>query len=259
MENIEYKFKNFDLTIDSSNIIGIIGKNGSGKTTLLDLIYQMDISSDGKIYINKNTIYDSVKTSSKKYRKEISYLRQNNEYNFFCKNILEDIKSIDKVNLEELKNLLKLFGIRENLLNKDYFELSSGQFQKISIIKVILKNSKILLFDDPTKNMDEKSALNLIKILKRKKREGKIIILASLDSDFLLKVSDKLIVLYDNNLYINDDIYEIFSNNVLLNKINIKMPKLINFKISAEITKKIKLVYRDNINDLVKDIYRNVK
>ena len=259
-ENVCYKkiFKDLDFSVDSSKVIGITGKNGSGKTSLLNLIYGLDIDFNGKIYIDKYELYN--KTSEKdieKIRKQISYLKQDSDYNYRV--VLEELKLVDGFDVEKLNELLELFNLKEEKLHKRDFELTKGELQKVLIIKTLLKNSNLILLDDPTKYIEQKSILNLVKVLKRKKREGCLLIISSLDSEFLLRIVDKIICINSDDISIYSNKYSFFSEEKMLDKINLKMPEIVNFKVIAEHNKKVKLINRDNTNDLIKDIYRNVK
>ena len=129
---------------------------------------------------------------------------------------------------------------------------------EILFIKLLLSNKKILLIDDITSSLDTKSISTIVKILKREKRDGKIIILSSNNSEFLLSAADSFIILEDNSVTINNNKYNLFSNKTLLDSIEMPMPDIVKFKNLAQ-NKGIKLMYRDNINDLIKDIYRNAK
>ena len=116
-----------------------------------------------------------------------------------------------------------------------------------------------MLLNNPTEYLDNKSVQNLIKILKRKKRENKIIIIVSYDSEFILKVSDRILAIEQGKIINDSDKYLFFKNDRLLSLVNLEKPKVIEFEQLVEKLKGIRLGYRDNINDLIKDIYRNAK
>ena len=120
---------------------------------------------------------------------------------------------------------------------------------------MIIADKKIILLDDITSGLDHKSISVLIKFLKKEKRNNKIIIVTSQDSQFLLSV----LILDNANLIKKENKYEFFSNQDLLNKCGLIMPEILKFREIVLKRKGIKLLYRDNVNDLIKDIYRNVK
>ena len=79
-----------------------------------------------------------------------------------------------------------------------------------------------------------------------------------MDSDFLLRIADSFIIL-DNGKVINSiDKYNIFTDTQILDRVGMSVPSVLDFKMKANL-KKIKLMYRDNIDDLIKDVYRNAE
>lgn len=262
LKNVCYKniFNDINLTINQNKITAIVGKNGSGKTAIMNLIYGLDKDFLGEIKIGKFALNrDTKKQSIINLRKNISYIRQYSENDLFNSNIYNDIKcDVSNLDDQKLYELLETFELSEDILNKNYLDLNSSEKRKILIVKSLMKDSKIMMFDDITRDLDYKSIEKLIKILKRKKRDGKTIILSSIDSDFLVKIADSFMAILDNKIIMADDKYSFFSNLELINSINMNLPKIIEFKMLAD-TKKTKMLYRDNINDLIKDIYRNVK
>lgn len=247
-----------NLNFKSNEITSIIGKNGSGKTDILNIIYGFKEIQEGNLKFGKNIINNEKKI--KEFRKNISYLTEDFNNQLFNINIKEDIKyGLDNFDKEKLNELLKLFSLDEEILSKNYSELSSGEIKKILLISAILKDSKIILLDNPTSNLDNKSIQSLIKILKRLKRKDKLIIIVSYDSDFLLQVSDRVIVIDNKKVILDGKKFDILSNEKILNKIHLDVPSVIRFENRVLQLKNIKLGYRDNINDLIKDIYRNAK
>ena len=261
--NIEYKniFKNLNVEIEDKVITAIIGKNGSGKTSLLNLISGLDNCFNGEILLGRDLVNSkSNKKNIQEAQKDIFYLRQECQNDLFNVNVLEDIKySSSNIDMNKLQELLKLFELDEKILRKNYLDLCGSEIKKALLIKMFLKDSKIILLDDPTNDLDQKSISSLIKLLKREKYNGKLILVASMDSEFLLKVADEFIVIDELKAYKIKEKYEVFSNVSLLKQVNLKIPHILDFKLKANRKKGIKLAYRDNINDLIKDIYRNVE
>ena len=261
--DVSYKniFKQVNFNIEKGQIFSIIGKSASGKTTVFDLIYGQDLNFEGKITFGKKVLDKNRKDKQlKEIKDDIFYLRQNYYDHLFNINILEDINYyVEGYKKIELEELLKTFGLDNDILKKHYSELSDGEIKKVFLIITLLSNKKILLLDDVTANLDLKGKKTLIKQLKRVKREGKIIILSSSDVNFLLEVTDVVLYINDNKIVVESNKYCFFENKDNLDKCNIQMPKILQFKDVVLKRKKIKLLYRDNINDLIKDIYRNAK
>lgn len=261
--DIKYRniFESLNLEIKENQITAVVGKNGSGKTSLFNLIFGLDLNFNGKIVIGRNSINEkSKKRDLLKIRKNMFYLKQDCQNQLFNINVFEDIKyGVTNLDINKLGELLKNFGLSEEILSKSYFELSSGELKKILIITMFINDNKIILLDDPTVDLDQKSIGMLVKLLKKEKRNGKIIIISSQDSEFLINISDTVLILNNGNIDIEENKYQFFSNKSLLNKCDLIMPNVLQFRETVLNKKNVKLVYRDNINDLIKDIYRNAK
>ena len=118
---------------------------------------------------------------------------------------------------------------------------------------------EIIIFNYTTLKLDKIALQSLIKILKKIKRENKMIIISSNDVNFLLEVSDEILVIKNKKILEQGNKYEILSNEKILNKLNLKVPNILEFANKTQKLKNIKIGYRDNINDLIKDIFRYAK
>lgn len=261
--DVSYKniFKNLNLEINNSQIVSIVGKNGSGKTSFLNLIYGLDLDFLGKIVIGRKKIINQTKIKElQPIRTKTFFLTQEYQNQLFNIDVLKDIKyGISNFNFNKLEELLKCFNLNKDILNKNYSELSLGQMKKILLITMFIKDNKIILLDDPTSNLDQKSISSLIKLLKKEKRNGKIIIIASQDVEFLFAVSDVMLMIENENIIEINNKYDFFDNEQLMGKCNLLPPNVLKFRQTLLKRKNIKLIYRDNINDLIKDIYRYAK
>lgn len=162
---------------DGNNIIGIIGKSGSGKSTLMKLIMKWYEAKQGEVNIDNKNIIDISKNS---IRKQITYVPQNpyifngtlrenltlgKEYN--DEYIYEKIK---EASLEERFN--KLENGLDTILKTNEIPFSSGELQRLELVRAFLVDKPIIIFDEPTSNLDlenEKIILNIIKQIKDKK------------------------------------------------------------------------------------------
>ena len=169
----------------------------------------------------------------------------------------DDIKYNGNYDKDYLEELLNQFELKDDILNKKYSNISKSEYRKISIIIAIINLSPILLLEDPTVGLDVKSKKALIRILKKEKRKNRIVIVSSKDSEFLFQLVNYIIYKDKNNYVISNDKYSFFSNKKILKQFDLAEPQIINFYSEVRKNTKIKLLNRDNINDLIKEIYRN--
>ena len=153
-----------------------------------------------------------------------------------------------------------MVGLDQSYLNKNPFKLSNGEKRKLALAEVLILNPKVILLDEPTIGLDSKSKNDILKLLRLlKNRYNKTIIIATHDIEFIHKIVDYIYVLDNKEIVMEGDKYSIFKQEKKLNKIGIRVPYTISFSNKVLESKKIKIGYRDDINDLIKDIYRYVK
>ena len=190
----------------------------------------------------------------------IFYISEDYMNMFFNINIKEDIKYyLGNFNIESINELLDSFKMNKNILNKNYQELSKSEAKVILLIIALLINKEIIIIENINTYLDEHKKQTIIKNLKKIKREDKAIIITSYNTNFILEITDEIIVIENNNIIKNKDKYKVLNNNKLLKKYNLEIPKILEYINKVEKLKNIKLGYRDNINDLIKDIYRYAK
>ena len=190
---------NLSLNINSGENIGILGKVGSGKTSILDLISRVYDPDSGSIYIDNINLK---KLNINKLRLKIGYVLQNPF--LFSESISENIKfgkpnssinEIKKASLNanvifDIKNFPKKF---DTVVGERGLTLSGGQIQRISIARAIIKNPKILLLDDCLSSVDIKTEEEILKNLKKIRKNKTTIIVSHRISS--IKHCDKIIIL----------------------------------------------------------------
>ena len=272
LENINYSIgnnkiiKNINIKFEDEKITYLIGKNGSGKTTLLEIIDMLVKPDNGELIIDDKSINNIKEKELVNIRKNIGLVFQNPEEQFFCETVKKELEfgmnifKYDKKTREKrIKDSLTMVGLPEEYLNRNPMSLSRSDMRKLSIACVLVLNPKIILLDEPTINLDDLNKKVLIDLLKRLKRKyHKTIIITSHDMNFILKTADYIYVINNGEKVLEGNKYDVFKNEELL-KYNILPPKIIEFSNIVRNTKNIKLEYRDDINDLMKDIYRHAK
>lgn len=193
IRNVSFKYSknmildNFNLELNTNNIIGIAGKSGKGKSTIAKLIIKM-YKYDGSIYID-NINLKNIDTNY--LRNNIIYVNQNSK--LFDKNINQNIfygcndkSSVDKLNIimkyENIKKLFTKLNFKNNVGSAGS-NLSGGERQIINIINGLITPSKILILDEPTNALDIELKKELIEVIKHFKKYKKCIIIISHDHD----------------------------------------------------------------------------
>lgn len=187
-------FENFSFTISKGDMVAIMGKSGSGKTTLLNIIGGLESIDKGTYLFNgKDVSRFSEKELLKFRRKNISFIFQNfaliNEYSVMD-NILLPLKyryrNIDKKKLASARELLDKLDIGY-VCDQKIDNLSGGEKQRIAIARSLISNTNVLLADEPTGALDEKSGYMIMELFKQMKNIGKTIIIVTHDIDVAKK------------------------------------------------------------------------
>lgn len=175
-----------DVTFEKKDFVIISGASGEGKSTILNIIGLLDSDFEGKLEINgiKNPSIQK-KEGRKLLRSHIAYLFQN--YGLIDnESVYENLKiCLRRGAKEEMKekmvSALTKVGLTDEYLDRKVFMLSGGEQQRVALAKIILKDSDIILCDEPTGSLDEKNKFKVMEILKS--MNDKLIIMVSHDED----------------------------------------------------------------------------
>ena len=167
---------------------------------------------------------------------------------------LEYALSISRHKKNKVLDSLKLVGL-DISLDRTFDSLSESETFKVSLAYALIINPDILIFESPNVFLDNHNLNNLMNILRTiKRRYQKTIIIFSNDSDFVHSIADKVILICDKKYLIEGNKYEVFNNLEELDECGISVPKIIEFEQIIKSKKNINIGYRDNVNDLLKDI-----
>lgn len=190
--------KDLSLEIDKGEMVALIGNSGKGKTTIMNIIGLLESFDSGKLIIDgEENISVNSKKANLNLRNKISYLFQNfalveNKTVSFNLEIatkyLKKPKSEKKALIEEALEKVNLKGLE----NKKVYQLSGGEQQRVSIARVLIKDSKIVLADEPTGSLDTLNRDMVFKHLKDMNSKGKTIVIVTHDLE-LAKMCDRII------------------------------------------------------------------
>ena len=241
IKNVSFKYelqeektiKNLDLYVKQGEFVGIIGKNGSGKTTLCNIIrgiipdfVQGEIT--GSISIDNKNINDIERGEMAEL---VGFVFQNpfSQISGIKKTVFEEIAyGLENLGVprEEIRqrvtDVIKLLKI-EDLQDKNPNELSGGQSQRVAIASIIVMNPKVLIFDEPTSQLDPLGTEEIFDILKLLKSQNKTIILVEHKIDLIAEYADRVVVMDDGEIIFNGETHEVLSNDKI-EKHNVSMP-----------------------------------
>jgi len=189
--------ENVNIKITKNNVTGLFGDSGSGKTTLLNLICYLIKPTSGKIFVDD----EPVENLFKSYQKTIGYVSQ--KVHLIDDTIINNIllgQDNDAFNNELFDQILKKTGL-DNVINNFSLgkytkigergeRLSGGQQQRIGIARALYKEPSILILDEATSNLDEKSEKQIFESLKVFKNNMTIIIVSHKKS--IMELCDKV-------------------------------------------------------------------
>jgi putative ABC transport system ATP-binding protein len=193
------------LEINRGEFVAVVGTSGSGKSTLLNMIGGLDNPSYGKIEIDGNEIS---KMSDEELtifrRRQIGFIFQNynlvpmlNVYENIVLPIQLDGNKIDKDFINEIINLLGITSKIKTMPNK----LSGGQQQRVAIARAISTKPSIILADEPTGNLDTKTSLEVIGLLKNTSKAFNQTIVMITHNEEIAQMADRIIRIEDGKIF----------------------------------------------------------
>ena len=212
MHGIVKKFKNaageftvlkgVDLTINRGEFVSIVGKSGSGKSTLLNMITGIDHPTEGRVVIGGTDIYSNVTESQRsKWRgRNLGIVFQ-----FFqllpmltlLENVMLSMDFADMYDFDErparAMEMLKLVGL-EHFANKLPVLVSTGQQQLAAIARALACDPPLLVADEPTGNLDTKSANIIIDLFEELARRGKTVVMVTHDPSLTSRTTRNIII-----------------------------------------------------------------
>ena len=165
-------FENLNLHFEDKKIVGLVGESGSGKSTLMKMVMKWYMAKSGKIFLNED---DILEIDSRKLQEKIAYIPQFPQ--IFSQTIRENlVLGNDKITDEEILEIAEKCRLKDVILstengldtkiNSEKVIFSSGEMQRLELMRALLKRADVYIFDEPTSNLDtlnESIILNLIK------------------------------------------------------------------------------------------------
>ena len=203
-DNEVHALSDVSIDIEDGAFISIIGSSGSGKSTLLNMLGGLDHATSGSVTVNGQEIFDMSDEELTIFRRRnIGFIFQNynlvsilNVYENIVLPIELDGSKVDKPYVEKIIEMLGLSEKRFAMPN----QLSGGQQQRVAIARALAAKPAIILADEPTGNLDSKTSLDVISLLKLTSREfSQTIVMITHNEDIAL-MADSMIRIEDGRV-----------------------------------------------------------
>ncbi len=207
-----YAVNEISFTCHPGRVFALLGPNGAGKTTALRMIATMLKPTSGTITVSG---YDVIQ-QSREVRRRMGFLTGDtglyhrltpNEFVKYFADLHGMDKNMYKRRREELFTLLDMHDFANRRIGK----LSSGMRQKISIVRTIIHDPEVIVFDEPTAGLDVVTSRNIIQLIRNSKEDGKTVIFSTHRMGEVSLLSDDLAIIHKGRLCFNDT-YEEFIN-----------------------------------------------
>ena len=207
-ENEVKALNNVSLEIEEGEFVSIVGSSGSGKSTLLNMLGGLDRLTSGDIYINNKKLGDMKDEELTIFRRRnIGFVFQN--YNLVpILNVYENIVlpiELDgmKIDEEYIDSIINTLGLNQKLTNIPN-NLSGGQQQRVAIARAIATKPAIILADEPTGNLDSKTSMDVIGLLKMTSQKFNQTIVMITHNEEIAQLADRIIRIEDGKIASGD-------------------------------------------------------
>jgi putative ABC transport system ATP-binding protein len=194
-----------NLKIEKGEFVAILGPSGSGKSTLLNMLGALDIPSDGSVRIGKNDLIRMNDSELAVLRRKIGVVFQ-----FF--NLISRLNARENVELplsianvrrskrrERVQELLNLVGLKDRMEHKPS-ELSGGERQRVAIARALANNPDFLLLDEPTGNIDSKTAKELMMLINELNKNQNVTIIMVTHDQNMANYASRILYLLDGKI-----------------------------------------------------------
>jgi putative ABC transport system ATP-binding protein len=199
-----------NLRVETGDFVSILGPSGSGKSTMLNLIGALDKPTEGTLLVNGADVGKQNDNQLADLRLQIGFVFQ-----FF--NLVPRLTAIDNVELalsianmgktqryKRAKELLETVGLGERIKHKPA-ELSGGQQQRVAIARALANNPRFMLLDEPTGNVDSKTAAEVLGLIKKLNTEHGVSIIMVTHDEVLARKARRTVKMVDGEI-VSDEV-----------------------------------------------------
>jgi cell division transport system ATP-binding protein len=197
--------KGVNFNLEEDEFVSLIGSSGAGKSTLVRLLISEERPTRGHIYVADKDVTQLKPAEVPYYRRRIGVVFQDFKL-LPRKNVYENVAfamevcgAPNKEIEEKVPAILELVGL-EDRCNNFPDELSGGEKQRVAIARAVVNGPKLLIADEPTGNLDPKTAWGIVELLLEINKRGTIVLLATHDNEIVDKLGKRVIILDDGKI-----------------------------------------------------------
>ena len=202
--NVTKAIQDIDFSVQEGEFLGIMGASGSGKSTLLNMIGGLDVPTSGKVFVDGTELSKLSEEQLTIFRRrKIGFVFQN--YNLVpVLNVYENIAlpvELDggKVDKNFLQEVVAFLGLKDKL-NSMPNNLSGGQQQRVAIARALIARPTIVLADEPTGNLDSKTSMGVLGLMKTSSHEFKQTLVMITHDNEIAQLADRIIHIEDGKI-----------------------------------------------------------
>lgn len=195
--------RGINLSVNEGEFVAIMGRSGSGKSSFMHIIGLLDQHFEGEYLLNRVSVRELSQSSLSDLRSsEIGFVFQ--QFNLLKRRtvlqnvLLPTVYKPASDDIERAKEAIKRVGLESRITHRTN-ELSGGQIQRVAIARALMMKPSLLLADEPTGNLDTKSAGSIMKLFREVNEQGTTIVLITHEED-IARYADRTIRLHDGKI-----------------------------------------------------------
>jgi energy-coupling factor transport system ATP-binding protein len=233
--------KGVSLNIDPGEIVGIIGQNGSGKTTLVKHFVGLLKPTKGKVYVSGE---DTEPLRVQQLAAHVGYVYQNPNHQLFARTVKDELEfgprnmDLDEDEIQHrVEQAVEFFGLQQ-FLDIHPYRISFPLRKLVGMASIYTMRPDVFILDEPTTGQDNVTTQTVYRLIKRLRDEGSTVLCVAHDMILLAEVVDRMLVLRDGDLIMDDTPRAVFSNNEIMSSTHLTPPQITTLSLRLRETQK---------------------